>query len=452
MTQNFRAVDIITKKRGSPTFPTGQELSFEEINFLINGYVAGTIPEYQISAWLMAVYFNGMTFQETAFLTDIMLHSGDVMNHHNTSIKNLTGPFVDKHSTGGVGDKISLPLAPIVAACGIQVPMMSGRALGHTGGTLDKLDSIEGYKTALSTEDFQKLIAKTGFAMTGQSKRVVPADRLLYALRDVTGTVESIPLITGSILSKKVAEGSDALVFDVKYGSGAFMKSTEDAERLALSLVRTAQNMGKKAAALITAMETPLGYKIGNFLEIEETIECLQGKGPQDVMELTLALAIKMITLGAELKGEVISEDEALKRCNEVINNGKALELFMQNVADQGGNPEKLLSQIGKKRSPFNTRLIAEQDGYLSIDAYKMGIAGVYLGVGRNKTEDSVCPDAGFILYSKEGDFVKKGDAIMEIYGKDEDCLIPAKELVSKAVTYSQNKPDIKKLVYKEIK
>ena len=452
MTQNFRAVDIITKKRGSPTFPTGQELSFEEINFLINGYVAGTIPEYQISAWLMAVYFNGMTFQETAFLTDIMLHSGDVMNHHNTGIKNLTGPFVDKHSTGGVGDKISLPLAPIVAACGVQVPMMSGRALGHTGGTLDKLDSIEGYKTALTTEDFQKLIAKTGFAMTGQSKRVVPADRLLYALRDVTGTVESIPLITGSILSKKVAEGSDALVFDVKYGSGAFMKSTEDAERLALSLVRTAQNMGKKAAALITAMETPLGYKIGNFLEIEETIECLQGKGPQDVMELTLALAVKMITLGAELKGEVISEEEALKRCNEVIDNGKALELFMQNVADQGGNPEKLLSQIGKKRSPFNTQLVAEQDGYLNIDAYKMGIAGVYLGVGRNKTEDTVCPDAGFILYNKEGDFVKKGDVIMDIYGKDENCLVPAKELVSKAVTYSQNKPDIKKLVYKEIK
>ena len=278
----LRAVDIIMKKRGNPLESQGQELNQQELEFLIKGYVEGSIPDYQISAWLMAVYFNGMSFAETANLTSIMLHSGQVMNHHNTGIPNLVGPFVDKHSTGGVGDKLSLPLAPIVAACGqldsrfqVQVPMMSGRALGHTGGTLDKLESIEGYRVGLQVQEFQKLIARTGFAMTGQTKDVVPADRLLYALRDVTATVESIPLITASILSKKVSEGSDGLVFDVKYGSGAFMKTKDDAQSLAESLVGTAKAMGKKATALITNMESPLGKKIGNFLEIEETIECL---------------------------------------------------------------------------------------------------------------------------------------------------------------------------------
>ena len=237
----MRATDIIMKKRGSVLNPKGQELSREEIEFLIKGYVAQEIPEYQVSSWLMAVYFNGMTFAETANLTDVMLHSGDVIDF---SKMNMTGPFVDKHSTGGVGDKISLPLAPIVAACGVKVPMMSGRALGHTGGTLDKLESIEGYNVNLSKEKFASIIQEVGFAMTGQTKDIVPADRLLYALRDVTGTVESIPLITGSILSKKIAEGSDCLVFDVKYGSGAFMKTAEDAERLAESLVKTTEQMG----------------------------------------------------------------------------------------------------------------------------------------------------------------------------------------------------------------
>ena len=299
----MRAVDIIMKKRGSILNPKGSELSKEELDFLINGYVKGDIPDYQISSWLMAVYFNGMTFAETGLLTEIMLHSGDVID-----LSGLTGPFVDKHSTGGVGDKISLPLAPMVAACGVKVPMMSGRALGHTGGTLDKLDSITGYKSQIPPEEFKTYLQKTGFAMTGQTKQIVPADRLLYALRDVTGTVESIPLITASILSKKVAEGSEALVFDVKYGSGAFMKTKEAATELATSLVKTAQAMGKKASALITNMNTPLGYKTGNFLEIEETVECLQGKGPADVMELTYALGVEMLILG----GITDSKEKAL--------------------------------------------------------------------------------------------------------------------------------------------
>lgn len=457
----LRAVDIIMKKRGNPLESQGQELNQQELEFLIKGYVEGSIPDYQISAWLMAVYFNGMSFAETANLTSIMLHSGQVMNHHNTGIPNLVGPFVDKHSTGGVGDKLSLPLAPIVAACGqldsrfqVQVPMMSGRALGHTGGTLDKLESIEGYRVGLQVQEFQKLIARTGFAMTGQTKDVVPADRLLYALRDVTATVESIPLITASILSKKVAEGSDGLVFDVKYGSGAFMKTKEDAQALAESLVGTAKAMGKKATALITNMESPLGKKIGNFLEIEETIECLQGTGPADVMDLTYALAVEMLILAQELNPSVTNpatKEEALAACKAVVASGKALQVFLQNVQDQGGNPEKLMEQVGKRRSPFSTQVYATQEGYLNLHAFKLGLAGVHLGVGRNKTEDEVCPDAGMILHKVQGEKVAAGDLIMEVFGKDQESLEPALALIHQAIIYSASPITSQPLIYKEI-
>lgn len=458
----LRAVDIIMKKRGNPLESQGQELNQQELEFLIKGYVEGSIPDYQISAWLMAVYFNGMSFAETASLTSIMLHSGQVMNHHNTGIPNLVGPFVDKHSTGGVGDKLSLPLAPIVAACGqqdsrfqVQVPMMSGRALGHTGGTLDKLESIEGYRVGLQVEEFQKLIARTGFAMTGQTKDVVPADRLLYALRDVTATVESIPLITASILSKKVAEGSDGLVFDVKYGSGAFMKTKDDAQSLAESLVGTAKAMGKKATALITNMESPLGKKIGNFLEIEETIECLQGTGPADVMDLTYALAVEMLMLAQELNPSVTNpatKEEALAACKAVVASGQALKVFLQNVQDQGGNPEKLMEQVGKRRSPFSTQVYATQEGYLNLHAFKLGLAGVHLGVGRNRTEDDVCPDAGMILHKVQGEKVASGDLIMEVFGKDQESLEPALALIHQAITYSASPIASQPLIYKEIR
>ena len=457
----MRMYDIIMKKRGNPLESQGQELNQQELEFLIKGYVEGSIPDYQISAWLMAVYFNGMSFAETANLTSIMLHSGQVMNHHNTGIPNLVGPFVDKHSTGGVGDKLSLPLAPIVAACGqldsrfqVQVPMMSGRALGHTGGTLDKLESIEGYRVGLQVQEFQKLIARTGFAMTGQTKDVVPADRLLYALRDVTATVESIPLITASILSKKVAEGSDGLVFDVKYGSGAFMNTKEDAQALAESLVGTAKAMGKKATALITNMESPLGKKIGNFLEIEETIECLQGTGPADVMDLTYALAVEMLILAQELNPSVTNpatKEEALAACKAVVASGKALQVFLQNVQDQGGNPEKLMEQVGKRRSPFSTQVYATQEGYLNLHAFKLGLAGVHLGVGRNKTEDDVCPDAGMILHKVQGEKVAAGDLIMEVFGKDQESLEPALALIHQAIIYSASPITSQPLIYKEI-
>lgn len=452
----MRAVDIIMKKRGNfassdggRKLATDTTLSAEEIKFLVQGYVEGSIPDYQISAFLMAVYFNGMTFEETGALTEIMLNSGEKIELHGKEFESLglRGPFVDKHSTGGVGDKISLPLAPIVAACGVQIPMMSGRALGHTGGTLDKLDSISGYRTALSSDEFRKLISKDGYAMTGQTEKVVPADRLLYALRDVTGTVESVPLITASILSKKVAEGSDALIFDVKCGSGAFMKSEEAANELAQSLVKTAQAMGKKSAALITDMDSPLGQKIGNFLEIEETLDCLKGKGPSDVMELTYALASQMLILGEKAS----SKEDALKKCREVVENGAALQKFLDNVESQGGDAQKMLSEYSVRRSRFKTEIFARQDGFIKIDAYKTGLSGVYLGVGRNKTTDKVCAEAGIILHAKTGDAVKKGDALMEIFGKDEECLSPAKKILEEAISYSDEEISRKPLILKEI-
>ncbi|WP_038107907.1 thymidine phosphorylase [Treponema pedis] len=438
----MRAVDIIMKKRGfkgADLLP----LTREEIEFIVSGYVKGEIPDYQISAWLMAVYFNGMTFEETAALTEIMLHSGAVMD-----LSGITGPFVDKHSTGGVGDKLSLPLAPIVAANGIRVPMMSGRALGHTGGTLDKLEAITGYRTNLNIEEFRNFISKTGFAMTGQTEEIVPADRLMYAMRDVTATVESVPLITASILSKKVAEGSEALVFDVKCGSGAFMKTLEQAEALAVSLTGTAKAMGKKATAFITNMNEPLGNTVGNFLEIEETIDILQGKGPEDTTSLTLKLASEMLILGGKAK----TEDDGLRLAKEAVSSGKAYELFMQNVELQGGNTKTLLEEVKKRRSPFVEKLIAEQDGYIeSIDAFKTGLAGVNLGVGRNKTTDSVCPDAGMEILKHKGDAVKKGDVIMNVYGKNSECLTGAIKILKDSVKYSSYAPSKEALIFKVI-
>jgi len=439
----MRAADIIMKKRGIKGHPL-EPLNRKEIEFIVNSYVRGEIPEYQISAWLMAVYFNGMSFEETAILTDVMLHSGKTMD-----LSGLQGPFVDKHSTGGVGDKLSLPLAPIVAANGIKVPMMSGRALGHTGGTLDKLESVTGYRTNLSESEFKNFISKTGFAMTGQTKEIVPADRLLYAMRDVTATVESIPLITSSILSKKVAEGSEALVFDVKCGKGAFMKSLSDAEALAISLVGTAKAMGKKARALITNMNEPLGIMAGNFLEIEETIDILKGQGPEDSTELTFQLAAHMLILGEKAE----TEEEGLKLAKEAVSSDRALDLFMQNIELQGGNSKTLMAEYKTRRSKFFEGLRAEKDGFIgSIDAFEVGMAGVNLGVGRSKTTDPVCPDAGIEILKHKGDKVKKGDLIMMVYGKDKESLSTAIPLLKKSIEYSETSPQKEKLIFKIIK
>ncbi len=392
----MRAVDIIMKKRGTRASNAKNELSAQEIKFFVDGYVSGTISDYQMSAFLMAVYFNGMTFKETGFLTEAMLNSGDRIDFHKNG-ENAQTIFTDKHSTGGVGDKISLPLAPIVAACGVKDPMMSGRALGHTGGTLDKLESIFGYRVNLSEAEFKAGIDADGFAMMGQTPKIAPADKKMYALRDVTATVESVPLITASILSKKIAEGADALVFDVKCGSGAFMKNQKEAEELATFLVETAKTMGKKASAFITNMDFPLGRTVGNFLEIEETIDCLKGKGPADVMELTYCLGEEMLVLSKN----ATSQKDARQKMEEAISSGRALERFLSNVKRQGGDVEKLMSEIGKRRSQFKAEFVAQKSGFLSFDAFKIGLAGVNLGVGRNRADEDVFADAGMIFKSR---------------------------------------------------
>lgn len=433
----MRAVDIIMKKRD------GGELSRDEIAFVVSGYVSGEIPEYQVSSWLMAVFFRGMSFRETADLTELMLRSGSVMD-----LSGIAGPFVDKHSTGGVGDKVSLVLAPIAAACGVRVPMMSGRALGHTGGTLDKLESIPGYTTRLDEKRFREYIERDGFAMTGQTDAIVPADKKLYSLRDVTATVESVPLITASILSKKVAEGAEALVFDVKSGPGAFMKTVEDAERLANSLVKTGQAMGKRIVGVITDMTEPLGDKVGNFLEVEESIDCLKGKGPADMMEVTVRLTAWMLIAGG--KARDMAEAESL--CREAVASGKAYALFERNVRTQGGDAEKMLSLYGNYRSKFVRELKAPSAGYVrSIDAFKIGLAGVYLGVGRNRTTDPVAPDVGFVFARKKGARVAAGDVVATVYGKDEASLDAAWPLVSSSLSVGAAAPAASPLVIKEI-
>ena len=438
----MRAVDIIINKRD------GKELTREEIQFLIGGYVNGDIPDYQVSAWAMAVYFQGMTPSETAALTDAMLRSGAFMD-----LSDLPGPLVDKHSTGGVGDKTSLILAPLAASLGICDPMMSGRALGHTGGTLDKLDAIPGYRTSLSAEEFKKILIADGFAMTGQTKDIVPADRLLYALRDVSGTVESIPLITASILSKKAAEGADALTLDVKYGCGAFMKNPDDAEKLARSMVDTGTAMGKKIIALLTDMDEPLGKMVGNFLEVEECYECLDPRGAPplsaDLMEVTLELAARMAVLG----GKAVNAQEGRALCEKALAGGKPRELFLSNIKSQGGDVDKFLSLIGNYRSPYQAEITASQDAYISrIDAWKIGHAGVGLGVGRNRTEDQVSPTAGIEFHRKRGDEVRRGDAVMTVWGKDKEALEAALPQLADAIEYSPVKPAERKLILKEIK
>jgi len=434
----MRTVDLIQKKR------EGGELSGEEIEFIVKGYVAGTVPEYQVSAWLMAVFFEGMTPRETAALTDSMLRSGKVMD-----LSGIEGPFVDKHSTGGVGDKVSLILAPMVAACGVKVPMMSGRALGHTGGTLDKLESIPGYRTGLSEAEFRDFIRKDGFAMTGQTAEIVPADKKLYALRDVTATVESVPLITASILSKKVAEGAESLVFDVKSGPGAFMKTPEAAETLARSLASTGTAMGKRIVSVITDMGEPLGNKVGNFFEVEEALDCLEGSGPADLMEVTYRLGAWML-VAAGVTGDA---EEGEARCREAIRSGRAKELFLDNVTTQGGRTDRLLELRGECRSAHSYDILAPEAGYLSgIDAYKIGRAGVYLGVGRDTAADLVFPDVGFVFEKKSGAPVAARERLCTMYGKDEAAIAAAAELAVSAFGFSRTPPAPKaSLIVKEI-
>jgi len=430
-----RAVDLIRKKRD------GGALSEEEVRFLIDGYVKGGIPDYQVSALLMAVLFRGMTPEETGFLTRAMIDSGDVID-----LSGLRGPLIDKHSTGGVGDKVSLVLAPVAAACGLQVPMMSGRSLGHTGGTLDKLESIPGYRTDLSVERFRACVREAGFAMIGQSERVVPADRMMYALRDVTATVESVPLITASILSKKFAEGAQGLVFDVKTGSGAFMRSLSDAEALAASLHRTGRALGRRVAVVITSMEQPLGRTAGNLLEVRESVEALEGGGPEDLRLVTLRLAGHMLRLGGLCSSVAQGEERAAR----ALADGSAREAFGRNVRLQGGDLAAALDPA--RRAPVVGALDASRDGIVArLDAFKVGMAAVRLGAGRARQGDEVFPDVGVVLRRKTGELVASGEPLADVHGRDRAAVDAALVGLREAYEIGDVAPTPAPLIVKEI-
>jgi pyrimidine-nucleoside phosphorylase len=429
-------VDLIMKKRDGGRFEEA------EIAFLVQGFTRGEIPDYQFSSLLMAIVLKGMDPDETAALTRTMIDSGDVID-----LSSVPGPLVDKHSTGGVGDKVSLVLAPLAAACGMRVPMMSGRSLGHTGGTLDKLESIPGFRTDLDHGRFVRCLQEVGYAMIGQSERVVPADRRIYALRDVTGTVESIPLITASILSKKFAEGASALLFDVKCGSGAFMKGIGEARTLAGSLVKTADGLGRKVVAVISDMDQPLGLKVGNFLEVEESIDCLQGRGPGDLMDLTYRLTGWMTVLGGICEGVKAGETLARSR----IADGSAWRLFQRNVEFQGGDVECVLRPGKGPRARITRGLKARADGFIQrIDAYKVGAAAVVLGAGRSKAGESVLPGVGVTLLAVQGDAVRRGGEIALVHGEEEERIAEASRLVESAYLIGESRPSKSPIVLEE--
>jgi pyrimidine-nucleoside phosphorylase len=432
------ATDIIAKKRDS-----GQH-SYEELSWFINSYVKGEVADYQVSAWLMAVVLNGMTFEETANLTQVMIASGSRFD-----LSSLAGKaLVDKHSTGGVGDKISLPLAPLASAMGLFVPMMSGRALGITGGTLDKLESIPNYRTGLSEKEFVQFISENGYAMTGQTKEIVPADRLLYALRDVTSCVESVPLITASILSKKFAEGAESFVFDVKYGSGAFMPTPEAAHTLANSLVKTMGVLGRRSVALITNMDQPLGLMVGNFLEMEESYLCLKGEGPADVMHLVKRQAAYMALAGGVVKS--VSEGEVL--VETTLASGEPLKRFLKNITLQGGNADVFEASIGQRRATYWRDVVATQNGFVGrIDAGIIGHSGLVLGVGRTKTTDKVAALAGIEFFKKAGDVVQAGESLCRVYAESEVQLSATLPMVNTAFTLQNEKPADMVFIHEEI-
>jgi pyrimidine-nucleoside phosphorylase len=417
--ETSRAIDIIRKKRD------GGELSRNQIESLVNAYTRGDIPDYQVSAWLMAVVLRGMTRAETAALTDAMLHSGEVLD-----LSSFAAKKVDKHSTGGVGDKTSLVLAPLAAAAGVAVPMISGRGLGHTGGTLDKLEAIPGFNVNLSVANFRRVLETCGCAMIGQTAEIAPADRKLYALRDVTGTVESPYLICASIMSKKLAEGIDGLVLDVKTGSGAFMKREEDAVFLAELMVETGERMGKQVVALITDMDQPLGNMIGNALEVVEVVDILRGNGPADLHQLCLELAGWMLHLG----GVARTVADGKKQSEKLIVCGQALERFRQMVELQGGDPRVIDDPKKLPQAQHTMTIASPRNGHLiSLQCEQVGTACVILGGGREKKEDSVDPSVGIVLHKKVGDSVSSGEPLATIYYNAESRAVRAKQLLEES-------------------
>lgn len=432
----MRMYDVIKNKRDS------KELTTEEIYYFVSGYVKGDIPDYQASALCMAIYFNGMSLRETTDLTLAIRDSGEKLD-----FSAIDGIRVDKHSTGGVGDKTSLVVTPIVASLGIKVAKMSGRGLGHTGGTIDKLEAIPGFNTSLSQKEFERIVNEVGIAITGQSGELAPADKLLYALRDVTATVDSMPLIASSIMGKKLAADDDCIVLDVKTGSGSFMKTLDDSKKLAELMVGIGKQAGKSMSALITDMDIPLGNAIGNSLEVIEAIETLKGNGPEDFTEVCTALASEMLYLAQ--KGSRVECENMVK---ETIENGSALETFAKMVRAQGGDVECIFDTSKFLTAKYSYEVKAQQDGFVySVDTEGYGVASLLLGAGRNTKEDKIDYSAGIMLKAKTGDRVLKGDTIATLYANDEKLFATAEKKLVASTEIKPEKPTKRPLVLARI-
>lgn len=431
----MNTVDIITKKRD------GKKLTYDEMKHMVMGYTEDIIPDYQMAAFLMAVYFSGMDRDETIMLTKIMKESGETVD-----LSSIKGIKVDKHSTGGVGDKTTLIVGPIAASCGVPIAKMSGRGLGFTGGTIDKLESIPGFITSVEEGAFFRQVNDRGIAIIGQTGHIAPADKKIYALRDVTGTVENISLITSSVMSKKLASGSDAILLDVKCGSGAFMKNAEEAVKLADLMVEIGNADGKKTMAVITDMEQPLGCAIGNSLEVQEAIEVLKGKGPADIRELSFTLSGMMIFLG----NKAHSIDEGVFMAEKAVKDGSALDKFREFVEGQGGDPRITEDYDIFPKSSITSEVFAEEGGYVqSVDAMKIGLASRYTGAGREHKEDGIDLSAGIMLHAKTGDKVEKGQLLCTVYGNDFDKVSAGVREATNAFTLGEGRPDVPKLIKK---
>lgn len=425
-------VDLIEKKRD------GEPLSKAEIHFIISNYVQGEIPDYQMSAWAMAVYFRGMSLEETAELTMAMAQSGDQLD-----LSTLGGRFVDKHSTGGVGDKTTLLLGPMVAACGVPVAKMSGRGLGHTGGTIDKLSAVPGFRVELTQEEFLAQVKKIGLSVIAQTGNLVPADKLLYALRDVTGTVSSIPLIASSVMSKKIAAGAQGIVLDVKYGSGAFMKTVEEARMLAKTMVNIGNTLGRQTIAVLSNMNQPLGRAVGNSLEILEVADALQGKGPEDLIEVSLELGAWML-----VAGDAVPNVGAGKVClRQSIESGAAWNKFLAFLTEQGGDAQAVTDRR-LRVSAWNLPILAQKTGYVQpFDAHKIGNLAMALGAGRVTKESPIDLGTGVVLTRKAGEWVEAGEPILQLYGSNKDMLAEGLKLAKNLVTVEREAPELPPLI-----
>ncbi len=433
----MRAVDIIRKKRN------GEELSRQEIEWMVGGIDSKEVTDYQWSALLMAIVFNGMTSAETAGLTEAMMNSGSVVD-----LSSIPGWKIDKHSTGGVGDKTSLILAPIVAAAGVSVPMVSGRGLGHTGGTLDKLESIPGFRTDLDLQAYKEVLRRCGLVMIGQTAEIAPADKFLYALRDSTATVESIPLIAASIMSKKLAEGIDGLVLDVKTGNGAFMERFAEARKLAETMCAIGRSMGKRIIALITRMDEPLGRAVGNAVEVAESLECLRGKGSLELMEVALELAAEMIVMGERAK----TIDEARGICRRLIADGRALERFRRMIEAQGGDPRVVDNPALLPTARRRIEVTSSRTGIIGrLSARPIGHATMLLGAGRSRVDSTIDPAVGILLHKKSGESVKQGEVLCTLLVNDESHLAEVTSLVAKAYSLADDEVTVPEQVMERL-